>query len=63
MLATVEFNNQAAVDTHEIRNVRSDRKLAPKLSAIQLAVSQGMPQAVLRTIPGFAECLSARRQP
>jgi hypothetical protein len=44
MLSAIEFDNQSALDTTEIRNVRADRMLSPEFCAGDLSRSQMFPQ-------------------
>lgn len=47
MLAAIELNDQAGLDTCEVGEIPVDRMLAPKLAPGELAISQPVPERVL----------------
>lgn len=55
VLASVEFNDKAAIYTNKVCDVFSYRKLPAELAAIELPIAQGMPEFRFRTIVGFTK--------
>ena len=64
MLAAVDLDHQLRIETNEVRDVFSDRNVAPELDMIEAPISQFVPQPVFgfgRLVPHRAgEATSCR---